>query len=239
MPNLQYMIDRLPVGVVILDRDRHVTGYSGVAAEVFGADRIREYLGMPIGEMHPEQSRAKIDWLLTSSDEDDASDYASMLINVPETMLQLRIMRLSDADGPTGYCLMLYDITELASRPTDEDDTEGSGGRCLAKLPVSTKGHIGLLDVGKVTFIRAKGHYTQVCTLDACYFCNLAIGQLAARLPQQKFIRVHRSYLVNLDYACKVQKEDDAFILCIQGATETAIPVSRSALPRLRELLGV
>lgn len=239
MPNLQYIIDRLPVGAIVLDRDRRVIGYTGVAAELFGADRIREFLGMPIGEMHPNQSRAKIDWLLSSADKDDASDYASMLINVPETMLQLRIMQLFDAEGPTGYCLMLYDITELASQPNEADDAHGSTGHCLAKLPVSTKGHIGLLDVDKVTFIRAKGHYTQVCTLDACYFCSLSMGQLTSRLPQQKFIRVHRSYLVNLDYACKVQKEDDSFILCIRGTTETAIPVSRSAVPRLRELLGV
>jgi len=241
MSNLQYLLDRLPIGLVVLDRDRRVLSFSKEAAALFGAKRIRDSLGKSFQAMHPKQSHGKIDWMLASSEDDEATRYASMLINVPEAILQLRITRLHDADGVSGYCLMIYDITELTSRPANGDSTaeEGPAAHHLIKLPVSTQGHIGLLDIDQVAFLRAKGHYTQACTYEDCYFCNMSLGQLESRLPPDKFMRVHRSYIVNLAYASEVHRCDNEFVICMKGTAKNKIPVSRGNVPRLRQLLGV
>jgi PAS domain-containing protein len=238
----QYILNRLPIGMVMLDRDHRIVSFSGTAAAVLGTERLREGLGKTIQSVHSEHSRSKIEWLLQQSHNEGASGYASMLINVPDTVLQLRMIQLHDADGISGYCLILYDITDLTSHPAQEEPAGGGKpvGRSLFKLPVSMHGQrIALLDIDEVAFLRAEGHHTQVCAVGKHYFCNLSLSQLASRLPQDRFIRVHRSYIINLAHASAVLRHDEQFVITMAGNTEEKIPVSRINVPHLRQLLGV
>ena len=212
------------------------------------SDRL---LGKTIQSMHPEHAHGKIDWLLAQAAEEKSSDYASMLISVPDTILQLRVVGMYDAEGLAGYNLILYDITGVAAEPAESaaaaepSPAAASEGtvRCLAKLPVSTQGRIALLDIGQAAYLRADGHYTQIFADGKHHFCNLSLSQLEPRLPEDKFVRVHRSYIVNLDFAKAVERRDDHFVIVIAiagaGAGDQRVPVSRGNLARLRQLLGV
>jgi LytTR family transcriptional regulator, CO-responsive transcriptional regulator RcoM len=240
MNQQQYILNRLPVGLVMLDSECRVTSYSETAGEIFGIERMQEAIGRTIQSLHPEHSRSKIEWLLTQASKDDASDYASMLINVPDTILQLRVVQLRNGNRIEGYCLVLYDITELTSHPapnTVDADGQLTTGRSFFKLPVSMRGKIALLDISCVAFLHADGHHTQVHAEGKNYFCSLSLSQLESRLPQDRFVRVHRSYVVNLAHANAVLRQDDQFVLTMAGNFE--IPVSRSNAPHLRSLLGV
>jgi LytTR family transcriptional regulator, CO-responsive transcriptional regulator RcoM len=240
--NLQYVLNRLPIGMVTLSRDFRIQNFGGEAERFFGRDRLQNAIGQSIHTLHASHSghtQSKIDWLLQHVGDEDAPHFASMLINVPDTILQLRIIRLHDASGISGYSLILYDITDLASNPVEErTKVEGDASmRRLVKLPVVSQGQIALLDIEEVAFLRADSHYTQACANGKLYFCNLALSQVEQRLPE-RFIRVHRSYVVNLDFIESVKRTDDQFFLSMVG-TEEKIPVSRSNAPRIRELLGV
>lgn len=241
MSQKQYILNRLPIGLVMLDRDHRVVSFSGTAAAILDAQRLRESLGKTIQSVHSEHSRSKIDWLLQQSREEGASGYASMLINVPDRVLQLRMIQLQDAYGISGYCLILYDITDLTSHPVEQEPAggESSAGRRLFKLPVSMHDRIALLDIGEVAFLRAEGHHTQVCAGGKHYFCSLSLSQLESRLPQDRFVRVHRSYIINLAQASAVLRQDEQFVISMAGNTEEKIPVSRINVPHLRQLLGV
>jgi LytTR family transcriptional regulator, CO-responsive transcriptional regulator RcoM len=240
MKQQQYILNRLPVGLVMLDSECRVTSYSDTAASTFGVERMQEALGRTIQSLHPDHSRSKIEWLLQQARDDDALEYASMLINVPDTILQLRVVQLRSGSRIEGYCLVLYDITELTSHPstkTSDEDGQLSAGRSFFKLPVSVRGKIALLDISCVAFLHADGHHTQVHAEGKNHFCSLSLSQLESRLPQDRFVRVHRSYVVNLAHANAVLRQDDQFVLAMEGNVE--IPISRSNAPRLRSLLGV
>jgi PAS domain S-box-containing protein len=240
MKQQQYILNRLPVGLVMLDGECRVVSYSDTAAELFGVERMQEAIGRTIQSLHSGHSYSKIEWLLEQARADDAFEYASMLINVPDTILQLRLVQLRSGSRMEGYCLILYDITELTSRPpleTQEVDSPLPAGRSFFKLPVSMHGRIALLDISCVAFLHADGHHTQVHAEGKNYFCSLSLSQLESRLPQDRFVRVHRSYVVNLAHANAVLRQDDQFVLAMEGNVE--IPVSRSNIPHLRSLLGV
>lgn len=240
MQQQQYILNRLPIGIVMLDRECRVVSYSGTAQAVFGERRLEESLGKSIQSAHPEHSRSKIDWLLEQSRAAGSSGCASMLINVPDTVLQLRVIQLRDAQGPSGYCLIVYDVTELTSQPAPrERPAEDTTTRCLYKLPVSVHGRIALLDIDQVAFLHAQGHYTDVCAGGKHHFCSLSVAQLESRLPADRFVKVHRSYIVNLAHATAVCRRDDQLVLSIAGACAHEIPVSRANATRLRGILGV
>lgn len=237
----QYVLNRLPIGVVLLDRECRVVSASETARAVFGEARIRDSLGKSIQAMHPPQSRSKLEWLLQESRTEGSSGYASMLVNVPDRVLQLRVVALGDAGGASGYCLLLYDITHLTSRPRDGDPAseDASAGGCLYKLPVSMEGRIALLDIADVTLLRAQGHYTDACAGGKHYFCGLSLTQLESRLHPERFVKVHRSYIVNLAYATAVDRRDDQLVISVAGECAHRIAVSRGKAARVRALLGV
>ncbi|NNN12794.1 MAG: PAS domain-containing protein [Acidimicrobiaceae bacterium] len=233
--NAKYVLNRLPIGIVILDADYRVVSYSNSAAEIFGGGKLQNSLGKSIQSIHPEHSRAKVEWLIAQAREEESSDYASMLINVPDTVLQLRVVQLNDDEASSGYCLILYDITDLTSLPTDNS----SPGRSLLKIPISTNGRIILVNVDQITLLRANGHYSDVCVGGKHYFCGISLSQLEARLAPDEYVRVHRSFIVNLAYAEGIDRHNDQFFITMNGTCSHEIPVSRGHATRLRELLGV
>ena len=96
-----------------------------------------------------------------------------------------------------------------------------------------------LVDVTSVSFIRSEGHYTWVHTAQGNHFCNLNIGDLETRLDPSLFLRVHRSYIVNLSHVDEIMRDDGRMTLRMLGSVPTEIPVSRTSAPKLMEQLGL
>ena len=70
-------------------------------------------------------------------------------------------------------------------------------------------------------------------------FCNITIGDLESRLDLNLFLRVHRSYIVNLSMVDEIVRDDGRITLRMMGSTPVEIPVSRSSAARLMEHLGL
>ncbi len=68
------------------------------------------------------------------------------------------------------------------------------------------------------------------------YLKQQTISSLEAALDPARFVRVHRSYLVNLERIARIEPytKDSHVVLLADG---TQIPVSRAGYARLKELL--
>lgn len=73
----------------------------------------------------------------------------------------------------------------------------------------------------KITYLEADGSYTKVFTEDKYYLTTKNLGQVTDQLDQVKFIRVHRTYTVNVNYISKIDK-DHIYL------RDTIIPIGRS-----------
>jgi DNA-binding LytR/AlgR family response regulator len=154
------------------------------------------------------------------------------------------VSKIGDMQGvTTGYTLVFYDITEVVSQEVDTNSERGSrevgGKRLLRKIPTIKQNRVLLVDVPSVSFIRSEGHYTWVHTGQGSQFCNLNIGDIESRLDPQLFLRVHRSYIVNLSHVDEIVRDDGRMTLRMMGPTPVDIPVSRASAPRLMEQLGL
>ncbi len=235
-----YILNRLPVGAVTLDAESRVVSYNDTAAAILGETALREAVGRQIHSVHSPSSRAKIELLLREADSDAGAGAASMIIDLPGKVLQLRVVRLKDGRSGGGYCLILYDITGPIPAPMEPKPSRGELPPCqpFFKLPVSMKDRVVLLDIDQVAFLQAEGHYSHVHTATKRFFCNLPLSQLELRLPE-RFVRVHRSYIVNIARASGVCNRDNQLVIATEGEPGHEIPVSRNNVPRLRQLLGV
>ena len=82
-------------------------------------------------------------------------------------------------------------------------------------------------------------HYTRVLTKEGYQFCNLSIGDLAARLDPNQFMRVHRCYIVNLKAVQALGREGTKTHVVLKGKNSPPVPVSRGEVGNLRAALGL
>jgi len=68
-------------------------------------------------------------------------------------------------------------------------------------------------------------------------FCPLAIGDVAARLDANRFVRVHRSHIVNIDRIVRLRRDGDHGIVELAGEGNYTVPVARNRFTALKSLL--
>lgn len=239
-----YLLERFDVGVVHLNLDLHVIGMNDYARRSLPVNEKLPF-GQMVTDFHPEAAKAKVKFLLGQAEcpVNNAPPMA-MMINIPDRMLLIKVSKMGDVQGvTTGYTLVFYDITEVVSPEADgssaRDSREGGDKRQLRKIPTIKQNRVLLVDVSGVSFIRSEGHYTWVHTGQGNQFCNLNIGDLESRLDPQLFLRVHRSYIVNLSHVDEIVRDDGRMTLRMMGPTPVEIPVSRASAPRLLAQLGL
>jgi diguanylate cyclase len=112
------------------------------------------------------------------------------------------------------------------------------GPRTLARhLPVERDGATHFVAVDDIVAVHANAHYTYVFDGTAKFFCPLAIGDVQARLDETRFVRVHRSHIVNIDRVTGFKRAGDNGVIELTGADRYTVPVSRSRLGGIRSRL--
>lgn len=240
-----YLLERFDVGVVHLDMSLHVVGMNDFARRSLP---VKEKLPFDkyVLDFHPDAAKSKVKFLLDQAEcpVNNAPPMA-MMINIPDRMLLIKVSKMGGAQGVTlGYTLVFYDITDVVSHEVgggggSRNAQEGSEKRQLLKIPTIKQNRVLLVDVPSVSFIRSEGHYTWVHTSQGSQFCNLNIGDIESRLDAQLFLRVHRSYIVNLSHIDEIVRDDGRMTLRMMGSTPVEIPVSRASAPRLLAQLGL
>ena len=239
-----YLLERFDVGVVHLDAQLHVIGMNDYARRSLPVQTKLPF-GKIVTDFHPEAAKPKVKFLLGQAEcpVNNAPPMA-MMINIPERVLLIKVSKIADMQRQTtGYTLVFYDITEVVSKDAESASPAENAGhpakRQLRKIPTIKQNRVLLVDVAHVSFIRSEGHYTWVHTPQGGQFCNITIGDLESRLDANLFLRVHRSYIVNLSQVDEIVRDDGRITLRMMGSTPVEIPVSRSSAAKLMEHLGL
>ncbi len=101
------------------------------------------------------------------------------------------------------------------------------------RIPVRRKQSIYFATPGSILAIRAEGHYSWITLRSKDggveeHFCEKAISDLAKLLAAERFMRSHRSYLVNIDYVLGFRRQGDGALLLLNEEGSVSVPVSRA-----------
>lgn len=105
----------------------------------------------------------------------------------------------------------------------------------LERILVRDRGRIFPLAVGEIAYLRADAKYTAIAARGQTFLVRIGISDLEAQLDPARFIRIHRSTLVNLDFVDSM-KADEQSQLLIQMRDGTVLTASREASKVLREM---
>lgn len=105
-------------------------------------------------------------------------------------------------------------------------------GAPLERIAVREGTRVTLLPVDSVEWAKAEDDYVLIRSAGRSHLKHQTLADLAAQLPASRFVRVHRSWVVN---AARLASLEEGKTAVMQGGER--VPVSRAGAARLRELL--
>ena len=113
--------------------------------------------------------------------------------------------------------------------PVDSDRNENNSSN---DLYVNIDRRLIKIDFSSIYLIEAKGDYIQIKTEDKNYTVHSTLKKIEDKLPDSKFLKVHRSFIINFS---KIIDIEDSSVLIKRDV----IPVSRSNRPELMKRLNL
>jgi two-component system, LytTR family, response regulator len=105
----------------------------------------------------------------------------------------------------------------------------------MTRLFVRTGRSIVPVAVADIAWFEAVGDYVNVHARDAQHLVHLSLNRIEARLDAQRFSRIHRTYIVNLDHVTAFQRQPGARLIA-RLDDGTSLPVSRAKAHELRNI---
>ena len=106
----------------------------------------------------------------------------------------------------------------------------------LERIPVRDGARVFIIPVAKLDYVEAQDDYVALASDGKKHLKQQTIASLETALDPSRFLRVHRSYIVNLERVAKIEpySKDSHVAVLTTGAQ---LPVSRAGYARLREFL--
>lgn len=106
------------------------------------------------------------------------------------------------------------------------------------RLVVKKGNNIVIVPIHQVFYIEAFDDYVKVHTKDGFYLKKKTMSHYEKVLDGQQFVRVHRSYLLNLQELTRIEPlEKDTHVALLRSGAR--LPLSASGYARLKEVLGI
>ena len=107
------------------------------------------------------------------------------------------------------------------------------------KLAVRKGGRTVLLSIDDIVFLSARNKSTYAHTSENQYIVDFTLGELESRLAKESIVRIHRSYIVNLNRIKEILRIDGGYVVVAGDRDETHLPVARRQAKAFRESVGI
>lgn len=107
----------------------------------------------------------------------------------------------------------------------------------LERIVVKDGTRVHIIPVAKLDYAEAQDDYVALAVEGRKHLKQQTISSLERALDPARFLRIHRSYIANLERVARIEPygKDTHVVILTNGAQ---LPVSRAGYARLRDLLG-
>jgi two-component system LytT family response regulator len=126
--------------------------------------------------------------------------------------------------------------TDKLPAPAELAATARPAGQFAERLVVKDGTRVTLIPVEKLDYAEAQDDYVGLASEGKKHLKQQTIASLEASLDPKFFVRIHRSYIVNLERVARIEPygKDSRIAILLNG---TQLPVSRAGYARLQSLL--
>jgi two-component system LytT family response regulator len=109
-------------------------------------------------------------------------------------------------------------------------------GQYAPRIVVKDGVRVHIIPVAQIDYIEAQDDYVALHSAGKAYLKQQTISSIETSLDPAVFVRVHRSYIVNLERVSKIEPyTKDTRLAILSGGSQ--VPVSRAGYMRLKELM--
>jgi two-component system LytT family response regulator len=109
-------------------------------------------------------------------------------------------------------------------------------GRFLERVLVKDGSQVTVIPVERIEWVEAQDDYVSIHAAGKSHLKTQTLSELAESLDPVRFVRVHRSHLVNLEFISRIEPHaKDSRVAILKDGRE--IPVSKSGYARLKETM--
>lgn len=106
------------------------------------------------------------------------------------------------------------------------------------RVVLKVKNEIKIIPVPEIKYLEANDDYVNIFTKEGKFLKNKTLSYFEKSLPPDSFVRVHRSYMVNISEITKIESyEKEGYLLKLKGGE--SVPVSKTGYPKLKSILGL
>ncbi|MES2320915.1 MAG: LytTR family transcriptional regulator DNA-binding domain-containing protein [Pseudomonadota bacterium] len=106
----------------------------------------------------------------------------------------------------------------------------------LGRVLIRDGAKVHVIGADKIDYIEAQDDYVQICAEGKSYLKNQRMAELESQLDPDVFVRVHRSYLLNIGCISRIEQGKDSHCAILNSGVR--IPISRSGYQKVRNLIG-
>ena len=131
-------------------------------------------------------------------------------------------------------------LDKVEARAPKAEPTVPQSHSAVERIPVVKSGRKVLVPIDQIRYIEAKDDYSCIYTDNDRFLSTISLAKLEEKLAPHGFFRVHRGYIVNLEYVEDVEVISSGILqLGINGIEGKKISVSRRRVVALKRALGL
>ncbi len=128
-------------------------------------------------------------------------------------------------------------IGETRPQAADLRNAARVPGEFQTRIVVKDGARVHVIPAGRLDYAEAQDDYVALRSEGKTWLKQQTIASLEAALDPARFLRAHRSYLVNIDRITRIEPNTkDTWIAILQDGAQ--IPVSRAGYSAFRKLIG-
>lgn len=109
-------------------------------------------------------------------------------------------------------------------------------GAWISRIVIRDGANVHVVPLDKIDYVEAQDDYVSVWVGDKSLLKEQPLADLERQLDPQRFVRVHRSFLLNLDRLSRIElAAKDSRVAVLKDGRQ--LPVSRAGYARLKQLL--
>lgn len=133
------------------------------------------------------------------------------------------------------------DIKNLAKSYLQSDNTGSTTfynkNKLGNRLVVKTDGKVHFVDTTRIIWIEAYDYYIKIHVADHFFLVRESMKSIAQKLPADQFMRIHKSYIINLEYIDSISTQDGQPVVILRNNRE--LKISRTYYSQLKDRLDL
>ena len=117
-------------------------------------------------------------------------------------------------------------------------ETASSSPSQQQRVVVKTAGKIKIIPLEDIHYLEASDDYVKIHTHNGAFLKNRTMSYFEQALDPNRFVRTHRSYIINVQQVTRIDPYEKDSHLCILSSG-AQVPVSKAGYVKLKAVLGL